>query len=114
MMETVYVLLIAAGLLTVLVVNEAGHGAVAEATGFGHHHMFDYGGYHCAAHDDAEHARYHYEHMHGQAYNDSTNRSYGPGYHPHAACYGQGHPMHQHHAAGEEGHMGSGPHMGGG
>ena len=32
--------------------NEWSHGGLAEATGLGHRHMLDHGGYHCADHDD--------------------------------------------------------------
>lgn len=63
-----------AGLLALLfVVNELGHGAVAETVGLGHHHMLDYGGYHCAGHDTPDGAR-HMQHMHGN--------------HTHAPCPG--------------------------
>ena len=91
--------------------NEVTHGSVAETMGFGHHHLADYGGYHCAGHDDAAHAELHYEHMHGQAWNGSGNASYGPGYHDHAACYDGGH-MHEEHMGPYDGHMGPGMHQG--
>lgn len=47
--------------------NEWSHGAMSEAVGLGHHHVLDYGGYHCAGHGDAEHGAHHAAHMHGNA-----------------------------------------------
>lgn len=44
-------------------VNEGTHGDVAEMMGFGHHHMADYGGYHCASHMGEE-GDEHFRHMH--------------------------------------------------
>ena len=44
--------------------NEASHGGLSEAMGLGHHHLADYGGYHCASHD-GPHADDHLRHMHG-------------------------------------------------
>ena len=46
-------------------VNEGTHGGLAEMMGLGHHHMADYGGYHCASHDGEDGAE-HMEHMHGE------------------------------------------------
>lgn len=46
------------------VANEWSHGGLSEATGAGHHHMLDYGGYHCAAHDDPAQGEMHMAHMH--------------------------------------------------
>ena len=43
--------------------NEGTHGGVAEMMGFGHHHMADYGGYHCASHMGADGGQ-HVQHMH--------------------------------------------------
>ena len=45
-------------------INEGTHGEIAEMMGLGHHHMTDYGGYHCASHT-GEHGADHMEHMHG-------------------------------------------------
>ena len=61
--------------------NEMTHGAFSEAMGFGHNHMADYGGYHCASHmgpDAADHMR----HMHNATFA------------PHEGCPG-GSGMHQ-------------------
>ena len=44
--------------------NEFSHGGFAESMGMGHHHMTDYGGYHCADPSDDEHWADHVEHMH--------------------------------------------------
>src|SRR5687768_15667349 len=44
-------------------VNEGTHGEIAEMMGFGHHHMADYGGYHCASHM-GENGNEHFQHMH--------------------------------------------------
>lgn len=67
-----------AGLMTAgFAVNEWSHGGMAQTMGLGHHHMTDYGGYHCAMHDDADHAAHHLAHMHG---NNTTM--------PHDGCPG--------------------------
>lgn len=73
--------------------NEWSHGGVSEAMGLGHRHMLDYGGYHCAAHDDPELGAMHMAHMHGNAAM------------PHASCPGSA-GMHSGMMAG--GMMGSG------
>lgn len=44
--------------------NEWSHGGLSEALGMGHRHALDFGGYHCAPHDDSERGRMHVEHMH--------------------------------------------------
>lgn len=48
-----------------MMANEATHGGVSEMMGLGHHHMADYGGYHCASHDGT-HGHHHVEHMHNE------------------------------------------------
>jgi hypothetical protein len=62
-------LLLTAFLLTAVsmggvAINEYTHGDMAEMMGFGHRHMFDHGGYHCAPHDHGEHGQRHMQHMH--------------------------------------------------
>lgn len=97
--------LIAAGLLAFTFgANEAMHGDVAEAMGAGHQHMLDYGDYHCAPHDHAEHGDHHMEHMHAGSNGTSTN---GTHHHDvdHSECPGGGHMGPGHH--GGDGHMGS-------
>lgn len=47
------------------VANEWSHGAMSEIMGVGHHHALDYGGYHCAGHNDTLHGQHHQAHMHG-------------------------------------------------
>lgn len=64
-MYEVWAVVAAAILATGFAANEMSHGAVAETMGVGHHHMLDYGGYHCAGVEDAEHWDHHVEHMHG-------------------------------------------------
>ena len=49
------------------VVNEWSHGEMAEAMGLGHHHMLDYDGVHCAAHNNATQGQMHAAHMHGNS-----------------------------------------------
>ncbi len=49
-----------------IVTNEAGHGMLSEAMGMGHHHIADYGGYHCANHDTTPLGEQHMNHMHKQ------------------------------------------------
>lgn len=65
------------------VVNEWSHGGMSESLGLGHHHAFDYGGYHCAAHNDTRYGQDHADHMH---VNGSVI--------PHSGCEG-GAGMHQ-------------------
>ncbi|MFA5943102.1 MAG: hypothetical protein WC876_01410 [Candidatus Thermoplasmatota archaeon] len=65
--------MLAANLIAALVVagvagagtmaNEAMHGDLADGMGFGHSHMTDYDGAHCASHT-GPHAPQHMEHMH--------------------------------------------------
>lgn len=102
---------IAASLLMITVgANEASHGEVAEMMGFGHHHMADYGGYHCSGHNGSTHAGQHAEHMHGGAVDNTSDQNASEPYHEHAACYDEGEEgMGQ-----QESPRGSGPHMGGG
>lgn len=56
--------------------NEWTHGGLSETWGLGHHHMFDYGGYHCTSHNDTVHPQHHYEHMHA---NGSRPHRHCPG-----------------------------------
>ncbi|MFA5943085.1 MAG: hypothetical protein WC876_01320 [Candidatus Thermoplasmatota archaeon] len=46
--------------------NEVTHGAWSESMGLGHHHLADYGGYHCAAHESQAHM----QHMHNGTFTD--------------------------------------------
>lgn len=50
-------------LMTGFAANEFSQGDLAEGLGFGHHHMLDWGGYHCAEPGD-EAWEQHEEHMH--------------------------------------------------
>jgi hypothetical protein len=50
---------------TGFVANEWSHGGLSDAFGMGHRHLLDFGGYHCAAHDDPERGPMHASHMHG-------------------------------------------------
>lgn len=65
-MNLVYVLIAAGIMMGGFGANEASHGSLAEGMGLGHHHMSDYGGYHCAGPDDA-HWGQHVDHMHDGA-----------------------------------------------
>ena len=40
-------------------VNEWSHGALSETVGLGHHHMLDYGGYHCSAYNATAYGDHH-------------------------------------------------------
>lgn len=115
-MEMIWVIGASVLLLAGFGANEMTHGGVAGTMGLGHHHMLDYGGYHCADHHDDAVAGDHFEHMHSQAWNGSWNGTYGPGYHEHAACYSDGQAMHDQHMGAEPwDHMGpGGGHMAGG
>ena len=57
-------LILALALGSGFLANEWSHGGLSEATGAGHHHLLDYGGYHCASHDDSEQGQMHMAHMH--------------------------------------------------
>ena len=58
---------IAAGvMMTGFAANEMSHGGFAESMGMGHHHMMDYGGYHCTGPEDTENWQDHVNHMHGK------------------------------------------------
>lgn len=91
-------LLLVALLLTALsmggvAANELSHGSVAEIMGFGHRHMSDTGGYHCADHDDARHAQAHMQHMHEDHALDHTQCPGGPHMHrPDGSMHGGGGP----------------------
>lgn len=71
--------------------NEMTHGGMAETMGMGHHHLADYGGYHCASHDGSE-GMHHMEHMHGENFT------------AHSGCNG-GAPMHGDRMGGMQGGM---------
>lgn len=109
-MSQTWALILAGALAFTFGANEISHGEVADTVGFGHQHMLDYDGYHCAPHDDEAHREHHYEHMHGAAYQNGTwMEGHGP-YHDHAGCYGalEGHAPHEgphHHGDGQPGGM---------
>lgn len=64
--------------------NEWSHGALSESVGAGHHHALDFGGYHCAAHDDEEQGAMHMAHMHeAGASMPHDGCPGGPGMHDH-------------------------------
>lgn len=92
-------LALALGAGTAFGANEWTHGGVAEGVGVGHHHLADYGGYHCAPHDDATRAALHRAHMHGNATmtDEAGVTMMGDATRAHAACPGgaaeHGHAM---------------------
>lgn len=109
-MSHTWALILAGVLALTFGANEISHGQVAETVGVDHHHMLDHGGYHCAAHDDAELREHHHEHMHGASYHNGTWMNGTGPYHDHAACYGDmdGHQPHEgphHHEGGSQGGM---------
>lgn len=68
--------------------NELSHGVMSEAMGFGHRHMFDYGGDHCASPNAADGSwERHVEHMHD---GDPNATHAGCGDHHHAGMSGGG------------------------
>lgn len=101
-MPQIWAVVAAGVLLAGFGANEASHGGVAEAMGFGHHHALDHGGYHCSDHDDAEHYEHHVEHMHGNA--TGVHHDECPGGYQDHHWNDDGHVDHDH-GHGEDGHM---------
>ncbi len=66
--------------------NEVTHGAWSESMGLGHHHLADYGDYHCADHESQAHM----QHMHNGTVTDHAHCQGGAGMH------GDGHTGHHH------------------
>lgn len=99
MMQMMYVVMTAgAVMLGAAGANEMTHGGFAQAMGVGHHHMADYGGYHCAGPNDADWAR-HVDHMHGGStdFEDHCNSSHMDRDHAHVGDGANG-PMGPGHA----------------
>jgi hypothetical protein len=82
MLSTNVIAALAIGGLAALgtLVNEGTHGGLAETMGMGHHHLSDYGGYHCASHEGPD-GGMHMEHMHGDHPMDHEDCPGGAGMH---------------------------------